>query len=256
MSDEVKSKVRAQYTRQAGCYATSETHSLGETLNWLAERSKGARRALDIATGTGFTAFTIAQYAASVVALDMTRAMPEEAQRLARDRGLGTIHFVEGDAEALPFADASLDLVTCRVAAHHFASVPGFLAEAARVLKVGGHLLLIDTCCPEEPVIAEWQENAERLRDPSHVKNLSPSSWLEALRRYGLAPQEFCTTFRISLLFSDWVQRSGTPPEKVQKLWETFSNAPPAVVEAFQITRDEKDIAFSWPVFACQAQRI
>lgn len=253
MSEAQKRSVQAQYTRQAGRYAQSRTHSQGETLEWMAARARGAKRALDVAAGAGFAAFALAPYVGGMVALDLTRAMLEQTRELAEPRGLLHLRLVEGDAEALPFASQSFDVVACRVAAHHFPSVPRFLAEARRVLAPGGRLLLVDTCSPEAPAVSAWQQRAERLRDPSHVRNLEVSVWQEELRRAGLLPQEVSTAYRVPLQFSDWVQRAGTSPLAVRQLEDLFAQAPPAVVQAFGIAGHGGDLIFHWPMIACLA---
>ena len=60
--------------------------------------------------------------------------------KLATSKGFANMETAHADAEALPFEDARFDLVTCRIAAHHFPDVPTFVAEVWRVLKGGGNV--------------------------------------------------------------------------------------------------------------------
>ena len=81
---------------------------------------------MDVATGTGFTAFALAPKVAYVVATDLTPEMVAKAAELAEEQAIDNITFSVAAAEFLPFATASLDLVTCRLAPHHFQDVPKF----------------------------------------------------------------------------------------------------------------------------------
>lgn len=255
--DAVKSGVQRQYTRQAPLYASSRTHAEGDTLEWLAEHAGrcGGSWALDVATGAGFAAFTLASCLDKVVALDLTRAMLEEARRTAEARRLPNVLFVEGDAEALPFGPQHFDLIASRMAAHHFASATRFLDEAARVLRPGGRIALIDTCSREETDMQTWQERAEVLRDPSHVRNMTPSEWETLLVAAGFAVEELSRAHRVDLVFSDWVRRAGTAPDAVAALRQHFATATPPVARAFSIARQGKDYTFAWPVIAVVGRR-
>ena len=91
---------------------------------------------------------------------------------MAIERGL-SIETRLHEAETFPYSEASFDLVTCRVAAHHFSDRDAFVREVTRVLKPGGHFLLIDGSIPDgEPVAEEWIHEVEKLRDPSHGRFL------------------------------------------------------------------------------------
>ena len=80
-----------------------------------------------------------------MIAADIAPGMLETTRRLAAERGLDNVLVQYADAAALPFANASFDLVTCRIAPHHFADVPEFLAEVTRVLAPAGRFVLEDS---------------------------------------------------------------------------------------------------------------
>ena len=98
-------------------------------------------KVLDIACGTGNTALPLARAGAIVTGVDIATNLLEQARERAANEGL-TINFDEGDAEALPYADASFDAVTTMFGAM-FAPRPALVAsEFARVLKPGGRLAM------------------------------------------------------------------------------------------------------------------
>ena len=246
-----------QFGRQAHHYATSMGHSSGESLQVVSEWASGARyaRAVDVATGTGFTAFAIAPFADSVIASDLTPQMIAETRKLAAQRGIENVGYALAAAENLPFADESLDLLTCRIAPHHFLDMAKAISEWRRVLAPGAVLILADTCSPEDAPTAVWMNDVEERRDPSHVSNLSPSGWLKALEENGLHPTDSTMT-DVPHDFDDWVRRSGTPADVVEGLRRDFLNAPPGAVEAFDIKQDESGaISFKWNCVVVRAIR-
>ena len=150
-----------RYTQFADGYVTSETHAHGTDLDRLLAiaQPRSHWRALDIATGGGHTALKFAPRVAHVIASDLTPRMLEKAQRFIVDeKGVENVSFRQADAEDLPFADAQFDLVTCRIAPHHFPDAQGFLRECARVLNAGGMLMLQDHVLPADREAARLVE--------------------------------------------------------------------------------------------------
>lgn len=237
-----------QFGQQASCYAVSRPHATGTSLRVMVNWAKPTpgERILDIATGTGFTAFAFAESAVEVVATDITETMLHEARRLAVERELRNIRFSQVAAEKLPFRNHSFDIVTCRIAAHHFASVPAFLGEVRRILRPTGRLVLTDSSTPEDPDTNTWHQETERLRDPSHVRNYTPSEWQRFIGEAGFTLEELATSHRTELVFSDWVRTSGSPPQEVDKLRRRFIEASSAVRDAFHIREVDGDFHFSW----------
>ena len=246
-----------QFGRQARYYTQSVGHSSGESIQVVREWASGVRfkRAVDVGTGTGFTAFAIAPYADSVIASDLTPAMLLEARSLAAQQGIANLDYALAAAEDLPFGDGSLDLLTCRIAAHHFMDMDKAVLEWRRVLAPGAMLIFADTTSPEDAPTALWMNDVEERRDPSHVRNLSPSQWIELLQANGLSTTDSTIT-SVPHDFDDWVRRSGTPPDVVEGLRRDFLNAPPGAVEAFDIRQGESGaINFEWACVVVRAVR-
>ena len=254
-SEGVTQRATRQFGAQAALYARSVTHREGESLQAVAEyAARGRYRwAVDVGTGAGFTAFAIASFADHVLATDPTPAMLRQARGIATERGLGGVGFAMAVAEALPFADGALDLVACRVAAHHFQDVRRAADEWRRVLAPGGTMLLADTTAPEDPDVALWMDDFEVRRDPSHVRNLPPSEWLALLEGAGLAPQEWALT-AVPHELDDWVRRSGTPANVVDGLRADILGASAGVKDAFRVRQDEDGaVRFQWDCLVVRA---
>jgi ubiquinone/menaquinone biosynthesis C-methylase UbiE len=122
-----------------------------------------------------------------VVASDLTPRMLEAARiSVVQDN----IIFVASDAESMAFADDIFDLVTCRVAAHHFPDCFLFVQECARVMKPGGLLLIEDHVVPEDDRAARYIDAFDRLRDPSHNRAYAEYEWRGMLLDAGLQVEQ------------------------------------------------------------------
>ena len=102
-----------------------------------------------------------------------------------RERGLDNVTVELADAEDLPFEDNTFDLVTCRIAPHHFSNVMAFLREAARVLRANGTLAVVDNIVPDNEAAAAYINATEKRRDPSHARALSLGEWEAAITAAG-----------------------------------------------------------------------
>ena len=244
-----------QFGRQASYYAISPVHRHGDNLNVVQEYiQKGTyEHAVDIATGAGFTAFLLAEQSQNVLATDITESMLGETRRLGNERGLENVGQGFFVAEALGFLDNSLDIVSCRTAPHHFENVDRFLDEVSRVLKPGGVFVLADTVTPEDDDTAEWMNDIELRRDTSHIRDWAPSEWFNAIQKRGFMLTDSAIT-RADLAFNNWVERSGTAKDEIERLREDFLTAPDAVREAFMIEPEDRGmISFSWPALVVRA---
>ncbi len=256
MESEIN-RARDQYSRQAEYYTRSAAHATGESLQLVVEwaQPRSNQNALDIATGTGFTAFALAPHLAYIVSYDLTAEMLGQAKNLRSQRDLSNVEFVQGVAESLPFTSDSFDIVVCRTAPHHFQSIDSFMSESRRVTKSGGLVIVVDTSVPGVPNIDDWQNKVELMRDPSHVKNLSNEEWQNIFKKHGLDIINSSTAHRTHLEFWDWVERSGTPTETVQELHRMFLNAPPEINDTFQIEEGDGKIDFAWIVSAVAGRK-
>lgn len=227
---EPRPDTATQFSRQAEAYARSASHAADADLDIVADfAAPGPRdRCLDVACGPGHTAFRMARTAGMVVAADIAPGMLAMARRLATERGLGNVAVQFADAGALPFPAATFDLVTCRIAPHHFSDVPAFAREAAHVLTPNGRLVIEDSLAPDDPAQAAFLDELERRRDTTHVLTLSRGQWLEVLNAAGLkvtAEHVFAKTHD----FPKWVRRTGLDEGHVAAI-ESWVMASPAAV--------------------------
>jgi ubiquinone/menaquinone biosynthesis C-methylase UbiE len=226
----VNSLVQQKFGAAAADYAASTVHAQGPSLARAVAlaRPQPDWRVLDVATGAGHTAMAFAPHVARVVASDVTDEMLAQAEKLAADKGLANVETARADAGALPFEDASFDLVTCRLAAHHFPDPAAFVSESFRVLKPGGTLALVDNVSPDATMLAkataaELAEAAtvfnayEKLRDPSHARALTVGEWLELMRSRGFS-DAVPELLDQHIVFRPWTERMRCDAATVRRL--------------------------------------
>lgn len=230
--DHAKDLNRAQFGANASNYADSVVHAKGASLARLVElvEPQPHWRALDIATAAGHTAFAFAPYVEHVVASDLTPEMVALAAARADELGHRNVSAELADAENLPFEDDTFDLVTCRIAPHHFPNPHIFVAEVARVLAPGGTFAMVDNVVPEDAEVALFCDDWERRRDPSHVGCLSMSEWSRAFTQAGLAIS-VAETAPKRMGFQMWVDNMDVPLDDRPELLIELLDATPAVRE-------------------------
>ena len=178
------------WNERAQAYRESATHATGDDLDlvvaWCEPRS--GVTVLDVATGGGHVARRLREAGAQVVTVDAAPGMKPDAI---------------APADHLPFADASFDAVACRIAAHHFPDVLASLKEMARVARE--RVVICDNTFTSEAA-----EEADRLRDPSHVRNYGVAEWHSFFELAGLEVADEASMVR-DTDFEDWLARTETP---------------------------------------------
>jgi SAM-dependent methyltransferase len=187
------------WSSRAQAFRESPTHREGPDLELvieLCEPGKGVN-VLDVATGGGHVARRLREEGCEVVTVDPAPGMGADV--IAR-------------AEELPFADGSFDVVTCRIAPHHFADIRKAVEEMARVTR---QLVVIE----DNLFVDEQVEEAERLRDPTHVRCYSEDEWKEMLTTAGLGV-ELVELLERRRDVEDWLERVETPADDARRVRE------------------------------------
>lgn len=228
-----------QFDRVAGSYATSPVHAQGPDLEWLVEALQPAPdwQALDLGTGAGHAAMAVAPHLAQVTAVDLAEAMLAVARRLAVGRNIENIVFQSADVQALPFADHTFDAAFTRYSAHHWDDPAGALQEAARVMRPGAPLVLIDTISPGEAALDTFSNGLEMLRDPSHVRNARVVEWRTALQEAGFAV-ESVREWPIVLHTNEWLARAGAQSWRADACRQLLQDASLRARAVFAIAED------------------
>jgi ubiquinone/menaquinone biosynthesis C-methylase UbiE len=178
------SKIIDQFSKQAVPFA--ELHIHMDAMDLLLEMS-GVRKSdtvLDVACGPGLVACEFARHASHVTGIDITEAMIEKARALGREKNLGNIEWVRGNADPLPFGEGSYSLVITRYSFHHFLDPGSALREMIRVCSPGGRVMAADVCVREEN--SGLYDAMEKLRDDSHVHALTEPEFTDMFVRSGL----------------------------------------------------------------------
>jgi SAM-dependent methyltransferase len=185
------------WDERAQLYRESEAHREGEDLDLIVAWACTApgRRALDVATGGGHVARRLREAGFEVTSSDPAPAMEPD---------------VVCRAEELPFADGSFEVVACRVAAHHFDDVAKAVAEMARVSSEA--VIVADNL-----YLGESVEEAERLRDSTHVRCYSEDEWRALFEQAGVAVDEVRVLDK-SIALEPWLERAGCRGETAARV--------------------------------------
>ena len=187
------------WSERAEAYRESEAHRRGRDLDLIVEWAEG-KTALDVATGGGHVARRLREAGLEVVTVDPAPGMrPDVISR----------------AEDLPFADASFDVVVSRVAPHHFGDIRKAIGEMARVSR---NLVLV----ADNLYLGEQAEEAERLRDPTHVRCYSETEWRGLFEQAGLEVEAVeLEDKRVEL--QSWLERAGCEGDEAERVRELLA---------------------------------
>jgi SAM-dependent methyltransferase len=191
------------WSGRAQAFRDSPTHREGPDLDLLVEWCEPGDgvKVLDVATGGGHVARRLRDEGCTVVTVDPAPGMQPD---------------VVGRAEDLPFPEGSFDVVTCRIAAHHFEDVRRAVEEMARVAQ---SLVVIE----DNVFVDEAVEEAERLRDPTHVRCYSEDEWKGMLTDTGLEVEQV-ERFDRHPEVDDWLTRVETPADDAARVRELLAD--------------------------------
>jgi len=214
MSKKHKEQVQRQFTRTAEAFTE---FAVRDTAEVTAEKVQFAKPqpdsiALDVACGPGAFVLALAPRVRFACGVDLTAELLRRARALQNDKGIANAFFSRGEAEQLPFLDASFDLVSCQMAFHHMPKPELVLREMARVMKPEARLLVIDPLGPESDAKFELHNRIEILRDPSHTSNLRLTTFLSLFDKLQLEIVSQAVKRR-RRSFNHWMLRAGLAPK-------------------------------------------
>ena len=191
------------WSDRAQAYRDSPTHREGPDLDLLVEwcEPEEGMKALDVAAGGGHVARRLREEGAAVVTLDPSPGMQAD---------------VVASAEHIPFADGSFDVVVSRIAPHHFTDVRAAVAEMGRV---SNRLVVIEDTLYSR----DRHERAEKLRDPTHVRNYTEDEWREFLTEAGLEVEQ-SERFEKTHPLEAWLARTGCEGEEAERVKELLAD--------------------------------
>jgi ubiquinone/menaquinone biosynthesis C-methylase UbiE len=191
------------WSGRAEAFRESATHREGPDLDLLVEWCEPGEgvQALDVATGGGHVARRLREAGCDVVSVDPAPGMQPT---------------VVARAEHIPFADDSFDVVACRIAPHHFEDVRAAVREMARVSK--DRVVVQDNLFLSEAV-----EEAEKLRDPTHVRCNSEDEWRSFFAEAGLRVENE-RMFERSVEVEPWLARVETPEDDAARVRELLAD--------------------------------
>jgi ubiquinone/menaquinone biosynthesis C-methylase UbiE len=252
-----KSLVQQQFGANAANYVVSSVHAKGASLQRLVDvvAPQPDWVMLDVATGGGHTALAFAPHVARAIASDLTEEMLDQVRKQVADKGIKNVETQRADAEDLPFADGIFDLVTCRIAPHHFPDIAKFVSEVHRVLKPGGVFALVDNVAPDVATTpgfteleldeaAETYNNFEKIRDPSHGRAWQVGEWGKCITDAGfeIAHTEFLPK---KMNFATWCKNMSVPGDRVPGLEAMLREAAPAFAAYIQPEDGEDGLGFT-----------
>jgi len=246
--DPVQKAAQEQFARQSHRYGSGHILENVEDVRRAIDimQLPGNSQVLDVATGAGHTGLYLASLGHEVTLSDIAEPMLDRARQTASERGLAVKTQLHA-AEEFPNANETFDLVSCRVAAHHFSSPGKFISETSRVLKSGGWFLLIDGSVQDDESEAEnWLHAVEKLRDPSHHRFLTPRAW-----------EELCNANRLQVIESklapfkqpdlNWYfETAATTPANRQRVLDLVAKAPDSACRLFQLGTENGKIIWWW----------
>ena len=239
---------QAQYDDKFCAYASSQVHAQGAEFekmrSLIAEHQ--LRHVLDLGCGGGHVSYHIAPVAESVVAYDLSSSMVENVLATAAQKNLNNITGQVGAAEQLPFADGYFDGIISRYSAHHWQSMTHAMNEIHRVLAPAGKAVFVDVIGSANPVLNNFLQTIESIRDPSHVRDYHLAEWI-AMAEQAQFVVERGEKQRIHLDFGAWVTRMQTPAASQDTIRLLQQNASNMVKSYFNVQADgsfESDVIY------------
>jgi SAM-dependent methyltransferase len=245
-----------QFTRQATVFSMAPSITDEEALRMIVEAARPGPddTALDVACGPGIILSALAPHVREATGIDMTPAMLERARKLAADKGLSNVAWRQGDVYSLPYDDGSFTIVVTRFSFHHFLDPAAVLREMVRVCAPRGRVVVVDDYASEDPAKAAAFNRLEKLRDPSHARNLTLTELKGLFATVGLSEPK-ATFYELRSDVASLLARSFPNAGDDVKIIEMFRASATDDRLGIPIRLDADKIHFAYPVAILTAQR-
>jgi len=240
------SRVKEEFKRQAEALSVAPVFTDSGILEQIHAAIKPTTKMnlLDLGCGPGIVTAAMALDVREVVAYDLTPEMLNQAMKRCQEAGLKNVRFELGSAEHLPFKEETFDRVVTRLTIHHFLDPRRVMDEVARVTRRGGMVVVADVVSSENEEEATLHNALETLRDPTHVRMLSPGDMLGVIRMAGLRITS-SSTWEIRREYEEWI-RITNAPERVKPLYTVMVTLAKAGIHAgVNLRFDGRTVAFS-----------
>jgi ubiquinone/menaquinone biosynthesis C-methylase UbiE len=245
-----------QFTRQAALFSTAAPITSENALRMIVAAAQPGPddTVLDVACGGGIVACAFAPHVRRATGIDMTPAMLEEARKLAADKRLSNVNWQEGDVTSLPYQDAAFTIVVTRYSFHHFLDPLAVLREMVRVCAPGGRIVVVDTCASQDPAKAAVFNRLEKMRDPSHARNLTVTELRGLFAAAGL-PEPRISSYELRDTVRNLLARSFPNPDDDVKIIEMFRASAADDRLGIPVRLDGEAIHYAYPVTILAARR-
>ncbi|NPA15832.1 MAG: class I SAM-dependent methyltransferase [Deferribacteres bacterium] len=226
----MRDRLIKRFSSKAHLYGVSSEHSATDDVDVAVEMVSPSKEDvyLDVASGTGHAFFRFCPYVGRAFALDLSLDMLSELKKVDPEALV-----VVADVHEMPFAFDTFTLISSRIAPHHFESLEKFFEEAHRILARGGRMVIIDSAVCDDEELKGFIEEAEKMRDPTHLRTLTFSQWRKLFSRYfdviGFK------VVRKRHPFKEWLERSPVEDDAKRCVERLFRDASPGVKAYFEI---------------------
>ncbi|MBO0735660.1 MAG: methyltransferase domain-containing protein [Alphaproteobacteria bacterium] len=245
-----------QFTRQATVFSTAPAITDEDALGMIiaAARPDPGDTVLDVACGGGIVVCAFAPHVRHATGIDVTPAMLERARVLAAEKQVSNVSWQLGDVNSLPYDDGSFSIVVTRFAFHHLLDPCAVLQEMVRVCAPRGRVVVVDTCASEDPAKAAEFNRLEKLRDPSHARNLTLAELKGLFRAAGL-PEPQMTSYELRGEVEGLLSRSFPNPGDRVKIIEMFRASAADDRLGVPVRLDGEKVHYAYPVTILAAER-
>lgn len=202
---------------------------------------------LDLASGPSYMAIAIAPQVKQVFTTDITHFSIDEGRRAAAEKGLTNVQHFTCDAEALPFKDGTFNLVTSRIAPHHFHDVRRAMHEIARMVPKGGKVVIADTVVPPDEEIDKFINYLDHLHDPTHIRNYSVREWKVLFADAGLKIKHFeedLVEDERGECLREWLGRTGANAQTIRTATGVLVAAKGKIKDALSLRSEKGELYF------------